>query len=299
VARALPQEEKAFEPETPDFTIVTGLSGAGRSEVANALEDLGYFVVDNLPPSLMAKMVELAVVPGQEIRNIALVVDVRGGTYFDQVSEALRDLARRGVEYRIVFLTASDDVLIRRFEATKRKHPLADRVLDGISKERAVLESLREAADLVIDTSNMTVHELRDRVVASFSGQTREERMQTTVVSFGYKHGLPLDADMVLDIRFLPNPYWVDELRPLPGTDRRIHDYVLGQPETADFLTRLETLLDGVVPGFLHEGKRFLTIGIGCTGGRHRSVVVAEAIADSLRKRGLSVAVRHRDLERE
>ena len=299
MARALPQEEEVFEAETPDFTIVTGLSGAGRSEVANALEDLGYFVVDNLPPALMAKMVELAVQPGQEIRHIALVVDVRGGTYFDQVSEALRDLARRGVEYRIVFLTASDDVLIRRFEATKRKHPLADRVLDGISKERAVLESLREAADLVIDTSNMTVHELRDRVVASFSAQSREERMQTTVVSFGYKHGLPLDADMVLDIRFLPNPYWVDDLRPLPGTDRKIRDYVMSQTETTDFLKRLETLLDGLVPGFLHEGKRYLTIGVGCTGGRHRSVVIAEAIADDLRRRGLNVAVRHRDLERE
>ena len=299
MARALPKEEEAFEPETPDFTIVTGLSGAGRSEVANALEDLGYFVVDNLPPSLMPKMDELAVVRGQEIKHIALVVDVRGGTYFDQVSEALRDLARRGIEYRIVFLTASDDVLIRRFEATKRKHPLADRVLDGISKERAVLESLREAADLVIDTSNMTVHELRDRVVASFSAQSREERMQTTVVSFGYKHGLPLDSDMVLDIRFLPNPYWIDDLRLLPGTDRRIRDYVMGQDETTDFMKRLETLLDGLVPGFLHEGKRYLTIGIGCTGGRHRSVVLAEAIAESLRRRGLNVAVRHRDLERE
>ena len=299
MARAMSKEEEAFEPETPDFTIVTGLSGAGRSEVANALEDLGYFVVDNLPPALMAKMVELAVVPGQEIKHIALVVDVRGGTYFDQVSEALRDLARRGIEYRIVFLTASDDVLIRRFEATKRKHPLADRVLDGISKERAVLESLREAADLVIDTSNMTVHELRDRVVASFSAQSREERMQTTVVSFGYKHGLPLDADMVLDIRFLPNPYWIDDLRPLPGTDRRVRDYVMRQAETTDFMKRLDGLLDGLVPGFLHEGKRYLTIAVGCTGGRHRSVVVAEAIAESLRRRGLNVAVRHRDLERE
>lgn len=299
MARALPKEEEVFEPETPDFTIVTGLSGAGRSEVANALEDLGYFVVDNLPPALMAKMVELAVVPGQEIKHIALVVDVRGGTYFDQVSEALRDLTRRGVEYRIVFLTASDDVLIRRFEATKRKHPLADRVLDGISKERAVLESLREAADLVIDTSNMTVHELRDRVVSSFSAQSREERMQTTVVSFGYKHGLPLDADMVLDIRFLPNPYWIDDLRPLPGTDKRIREYVMSQAETADFMKRLDTLLDGLVPGFLHEGKRFLTIAVGCTGGRHRSVVIAEAIAESMRRRGLNVAVRHRDLERE
>jgi len=299
VARALRKEVEQLESETPDFTIVTGLSGAGRSEVANALEDLGYFVIDNLPPALISKMVELAVAPGQEIRHIAIVVDVRGGTYFDQVSEALRDLSRRGIEYRILFLTASDDVLIRRFEATKRKHPLSERVIDGIAKERAVLETLREAADLVIDTSNMTVHELRDRVVASFSSQSREERMNTTVLSFGYKHGLPLDADMVLDVRFLPNPYWIDELRPLPGTDKKIHDYVCSQKETEDFMARLENLLDALVPGFLHEGKRYLTIAIGCTGGRHRSVVLAETIGESLRRRGLPVVVRHRDLERE
>jgi UPF0042 nucleotide-binding protein len=299
VARALRKEEERFEPETPDFTIVTGLSGAGRSEVANALEDLGYFVIDNLPPALISKMVELAVSSGQEIRHIAIVVDVRGGTYFDQVSEALRDLGRRGVEYRILFLTASDDVLIRRFEETKRKHPLSERVIDGIAKERAVLETLREAADLVIDTSNLTVHELRDRVVASFSSQSREERMHTAVLSFGYKHGLPLDADMVLDVRFLPNPYWVDELRPLPGTDKKIRDFVCTQKETEDFMARLENLLDALVPGFLQEGKRYLTIAIGCTGGRHRSVVLAESIGESLRRRGLPVVVRHRDLERE
>jgi len=299
VARALHKEEEQLEPEAPDFTIVTGLSGAGRSEVANALEDLGYFVIDNLPPALISKMVELAVMPGQEIRHIALVVDVRGGTYFDQVSESLRELARKGIEYRILFLTASDEVLIRRFEATKRKHPLSDRVIDGISKERAVLESLREAADLVIDTSNMTVHQLRDRVVANFSSQSREERMQTTVLSFGFKHGLPLDSDMVFDVRFLPNPYWIDALRPLPGTDKRIHDYVMEKQETTDFMKRLDNLLDGLVPGFLQEGKRYLTIGVGCTGGRHRSVVLAEAIGENLRRRGLPVVVRHRDLERE
>jgi RNase adapter protein RapZ len=299
VARAIHKEEEVFEPEAPDFTIVTGLSGAGRSEVANALEDLGYFVIDNLPPALISKMVELAAIPGQEIRHIALVVDVRGGTYFDQVSEALRELARKGIEYRILFLTASDEVLIRRFEATKRKHPLSDRVIDGISKERAVLESLREAADLVIDTSNMTVHQLRDRVVANFSSQSREERMQTTVLSFGFKHGLPLDSDMVLDVRFLPNPYWIDALRPLPGTDQRIHDYVMEKQETTDFMKRLDNLLDGLVPGFLQEGKRYLTIAVGCTGGRHRSVVLAEAIGENLRRRGLPVVVRHRDLERE
>ncbi|MGZ4210836.1 MAG: RNase adapter RapZ [Actinomycetota bacterium] len=299
MARAMHKDEEQLSPETPDFTIVTGLSGAGRSEVADALEDLGYFVIDNLPPALISKMVELALSPGQEIRHIALVVDARGGSYFDQVSEALRDLSRRGIEYRIVFLTASDEVLIRRFEETKRKHPLSERVPDGISKERAMLESLREAADLVIDTSNLTVHELRDRVVGSFSAQAREEHMQTTVLSFGYKHGLPLDADMVLDVRFLPNPYWIDELRPLPGTDERVHEYVMSLPESGDFMKRLDGLLDGLVPAFLHEGKRYLTIAVGCTGGRHRSVVLSEAIGESLRRRGLHVVVRHRDLERE
>ncbi len=299
MARALKRREEE-QQGAPLFTIVTGLSGAGRTEVANALEDLGYFVVDNLPPPLMGKMVELSMTSAAETNPlIAFVVDVRGGAFFDQLSEALRDLGRRGVEYRIVFLTADDDVLIRRYEDKKRKHPLADRIIDGITKERALLESLREAADLVIDTSRLSVHELRDRVVATFSEQSREERMRTTVVSFGYKHGLPLDADMVLDIRFLPNPYWIDDLRPLPGTDQRIRDYVLGQGQTTDFLKRFDHLLDGLVPGFLAEGKRYLTIAIGCTGGRHRSVVAAEEIAESLRGRGVPVVVRHRDLERE
>jgi RNase adapter protein RapZ len=299
MARALRRREEE-QQEAPLFTIVTGLSGAGRTEVANALEDLGYFVVDNLPPPLMGKMVELSMTSGAESNPlIAFVVDVRGGAYFEQLSEALRDLGRRGVEYRIIFLTADDSVLIRRYEDKKRKHPLADRIIDGITKERALLEALREAADLVIDTSRLSVHDLRDQVVATFSQQSREERMRTTVVSFGFKHGLPLDSDIVLDVRFLPNPYWIDELRPLPGTDDVIRDYVLGKEQTVDFLKRLDGLFEGLVPGFLNEGKRYLTIAIGCTGGRHRSVVCAEEIAKSLRDRGLPVVVRHRDLDRE
>ncbi|MFA5889519.1 MAG: RNase adapter RapZ [Actinomycetota bacterium] len=287
------------EAPAPSFTIVTGLSGAGRTEAANALEDIGYFVVDNLPPALMGKMVELSLVPGEGPRSIAFVIDVRGGAYFDQLAEALRDLARRGVDYRILFLTASDEVLIRRFDAKRRKHPLADRVIDGITKERAMLESLREAADLVVDTSQLSVHNLRERIVTTFSSQSREERMRTTVLSFGFKHGLPMDADMVLDCRYLPNPHWVENLRPLPGTDPRIREYVLGKAQTTDLLDRLQTLFEGLVPGFLEEGKRYLTVAIGCTGGRHRSVVLAEELAVMLRARGLPVAVRHRDLDRE
>lgn len=295
-----PDDTQQRDPSAPPvFTIVSGLSGAGRTETANALEDLGYFVVDNLPPALMGKMVELTLSSEHGPRNIALVVDVRGGAYFEQLSEALRDLARRGVDYRIVFLTASDEALIRRFESTKRKHPLSDRVIDGISKERALLEMLREAADLVIDTSGFSVHELRDRIATHFSSQSREDRMKTTVLSFGFKHGLPLDADMVLDCRFLPNPHWIDELRPLVGTNPKVRDYVMEKPATKDFIDRVDHLLEALVPGFLDEGKRYLTVAIGCTGGRHRSVVLAEEIAESLRKHGLNVTVRHRDMERE
>lgn len=301
LARAMKQPKQPKEPQetTPEFTIITGVSGAGMTEAAHALEDIGFFVIDNMPPALIPKMADLSHAPGQEITNIALVVDARGGRNFDQLIDALRDLSKRGIPYRIVFLTAADDVLIRRYEMTKRKHPLADRVVDGITAERALTTPLREAADLVIDTSGMSVHDLRDRIVQTFSARSREERMRTAVLTFGYKNGLPLDADMVLDVRFLPNPYWIEELRPLPGTHERIRNYVLSQDQTADFLARLEHLLDGLVPGFLEEGKRHLTVAVGCTGGKHRSVVIGEKLAEMLRARGLPVVVRHRDVERE
>ena len=284
--------------ELPDFTIITGLSGAGRSEAAKALEDLSYFVIDNLPPALIGKMAELAQRPGSSVQHIALVVDVRGRQFFSELTEALKELAQNGVDYRILFLTAGDDVLVRRFEATRRRHPLADRVIDGIQRERALLESMRAQADLVIDTSDLTVHDLRDKIVGTFSRQPRETRLQATVESFGYKFGLPMDADLVLDVRFLPNPHWVEELRPLPGTDQRIRDYVMTRQATRDFLERFDEMLEVLIPGYLTEGKRYLTVAIGCTGGRHRSVVVAEEIADMLRRRGLPVAMEHRDIDR-
>jgi UPF0042 nucleotide-binding protein len=296
---ALKKPKEVEVEERPDFTIVTGLSGAGRTEAANALEDLGYFVIDNLPPALMSKMIELTVASTEGPQHIAFVVDVRSGPYFEKLAGALRDLGKRGFDYRILFLTASDDTLVRRFEKERRTHPLAARVVDGIAKERAMLEGLREVADLVIDTSDLSVHTLRDRIVSDFSLQAREERMRTNVISFGYKYGIPLDADLVLDCRFLPNPHWIDQLRPLPGTDPRIREYVLSKEQTTDFIDRLDHLFEGIVPGFLDEGKRFLTIAIGCTGGRHRSVVLAQEIAERLRARGLPVEVRHRDLERD
>jgi RNase adapter protein RapZ len=296
VARAERRREELVE--LPDFTIITGLSGAGRSEAAKALEDLGHFVIDNLPPALIGKMAELAQRPGSAVRHIALVVDVRGREFFSELTEALKDLASSGVDYRILFLTADDDVLVRRFEATRRRHPLADRVVDGIHQERSLLETMRAHADLVIDTSDLTVHELRDRIVGTFSRQPRETRLQATVESFGYKFGIPMDADLVLDVRFLPNPHWVDELRPLPGTDARVREYVMTRQATRDFLDRFEEMLDVLIPGYLTEGKRYLTVAIGCTGGRHRSVVVGEEVTEMLRRRGLPVTTEHRDIDR-
>lgn len=284
---------------SPTFLIVTGMSGAGRTEVANALEDLGYFVVDNLPPAFMGKMVELALARGDEPAHFAFVVDVRGGIYFEEMAEALKDLGKRRVEYRIMYLTASDSELIKRYEKTKRRHPLADRVVDGIAKERALLSSLRSVADIEIDTSDLNVHELRRRVVSAFGRDAREHRMPVTVISFGYKNGIPLDADLVFDVRFLDNPYWVDELRAFDGRDEKIKAFVMADPRANDFLERIHHLLDGLIPAFLEENRRFLTVGIGCTGGKHRSVVCADAIAADLTARGLHVTVQHRDVEQE
>ena len=287
-------------PGEVDFTIITGLSGAGRSEAAKCFEDLGYFVVDNLPPALIRKMAELATTSGNPAR-VAIVADVRGGVFFNELSRGLEDLKDLGVPYRILFLDASDDDLVRRFEATRRRHPLApgDRVVEGIRKERMMMRSLKEDADLIIDTSGMSPHDLRDRVRDAFAKSPAQEALQVSLVSFGYKHGLPRDADLVFDVRFLPNPHWVDELRPLPGTDKKVVTYVRRQAGYDEFMRKLQVLLDQTVPGYVLEGKSYLTIAVGCTGGKHRSTVVAEDLGDYFRKRGYPVSVEHRDLERE
>lgn len=298
MARGIGRRRREDPPQHPDFTIITGISGAGRSEAAKVLEDLGYFVIDNLPPALIGKMAELAATPGNSIKHVALVVDVRGGEFFPQLEEALKDLHDRGIDYRILYLTADDDALVRRFEASRRRHPLADRIVDGIAQERNLLESMRGAADLVIDTSDLTPHELRDRIATTFSRQHREERLRITVVSFGFKHGVPLDADIVMDVRFLPNPHWVPELRPLTGIEPAVREYVMGTQTTEQFLDRFEDLLSVLIPGYLAEGKHYLTVAIGCTGGRHRSVVVAEEVGEIFKDRGLLVHVEHRDIER-
>lgn len=282
-----------------EVLLITGLSGAGRSEAAKVLEDLGWFVVDNLPPTLIPKMAELGARPGGPSR-IAIVADVRGGVFFDDLSQALADLAPSGVGLRILFLEASDDVLVNRYEATRHRHPLApgDRILEGVRAEREVMVGLRGDADLVIDTSELSPHDLRDRLRDAFGAEGAAPDLTVSLISFGFKYGTPRDADLVFDCRFLPNPHWVDVLRPLPGTDDRVSTYVRGQQTYREFLRRLRALLGFMLPGFVAEGKSYLTIAIGCTGGRHRSVVVAEDLATFFRDRGLPASVEHRDVDR-
>ncbi|MGZ8592191.1 MAG: RNase adapter RapZ [Actinomycetota bacterium] len=298
--RAVPgPPRRRRRPSGPGFTIITGLSGAGRSEAARCLEDLGYFVVDNLPPSLLAKMAELAAKPGGP-GKVAIVLDVRGGVFFGELSRALQELEELNIAFRILYLEASDQDLVNRYEATRRRHPLApaDRVVEGIRKERLMMESLRGDADLIIDTSGLTPHELRDRIRDAFADHTPEAGLQVSLISFGYKYGAPRDADLVIDCRFLPNPHWVDELRPLPGTDERVRTYVRGQQTYREFMRRLRSLVGFMIPGFVAEGKSYLTIAVGCTGGRHRSVVVTEDLSQFLRDKGLPATVDHRDVDR-
>ncbi|MGH2556779.1 MAG: RNase adapter RapZ [Actinomycetota bacterium] len=289
------------EPEgVVDFTIITGQSGAGRSEAAKSFEDLGYFVVDNLPPALIGKMAELASASGNPAR-VAIVADVRGGVFFTELSRGLQDLKELKISYRILFLDASDDDLVNRYEATRRRHPLApaDRVVEGIRKERLMMQSLKEGADLIIDTSGMTPHDLRDRVRDIFASHPEETRVQVSLISFGFKYGLPRDADLVFDVRFLPNPHWIERLRPLPGTHSEVCAYVTGQRGYDEFMRKLRSLFNTLVPGYVREGKAYLTIAVGCTGGRHRSVVVANELAAYFRGHGHSVVVDHRDLDRD
>jgi RNase adapter protein RapZ len=288
-------------PQALRFTVITGLSGAGRSEAAKCFEDLGYFVIDNLPPALIEKMAELVSVPGSKVTQVCLVLDVRGGEFFPEMQQSLDKLRARGVEIRILFLEASDKTLVRRFDQTRRRHPLAtnDRVIDGITEERQIVQPLRDQADLIIDTTELNVHDLRDKINSLFAEPFPSSGMAVNVISFGYKHGLPLDADIVLDCRFLPNPYWVDELRPLNGTHRKVRGYVLNAPGTESFLGRLRPLLATMLPGFVKEGRHYLTIAVGCTGGRHRSVVIGDEIARFLNEKGFNSTVVHRDLDKE
>lgn len=283
-----------------EVTVISGLSGAGRSEAAKVLEDLGFFVIDNLPPTLIRPMMKLALARGSEIERVALVIDARGGRFFGEALRELQALRREMSNYRLVFLEADNDVLVRRYEASRRKHPLADgdRAVVGIDREREVMKHFREGADLLIDTTDLSVRELRSRLRAFFEAPPESEGLITTVISFGYKHGLPLDADIVLDVRFLPNPHWVEGLRERTGLEEPVREYVLGQDSSADFLARTQDLFAVLLPGYAEEGRHFLTVAIGCTGGRHRSVVLAEEIANSIREKGFTAKTIHRDVER-
>jgi RNase adapter protein RapZ len=287
-------------PAALDLVVITGLSGAGRSTAAKCLEDLGWFVVDNLPPSLVGTMVELAARSQGSVDKIAVVVDVRSRGFTSDVIGSLDDLDRPGVRVRVLFLEAADEALVRRFDGVRRPHPLqADGTLtDGIARERELLRDLRGDADLVLDTSTLNVHELRAKIVAAF-GDRSATALHATVVSFGYKYGLPVDADVVVDCRLLPNPHWVAELRPRTGLDDDVRDYVLAQEGAQEFVAEWAALLRRYEKGYLHEGKHFATIAVGCTGGKHRSVVVAEQLAERLQLDGVDVRVVHRDLGRE
>lgn len=284
-----------------EFIVITGLSGAGRSLVADNLEDLGWFVIDNLPPELVPKVVELAQTPGSSIDRVALVM--RTGAYQDEILPMLAWLQDSTAGMHILFLEASTDTLVRRYESIRRPHPLSaggdpENLAAAIERERELFGPVKSEADLVIDTSDLNVHELRQRVVALFTGGDRESPMQTTVLSFGYKHGLPLDADLVFDCRFLPNPHWVEELRHQTGEDEAVRAYVLDQPAAQEFLEHVDALVGQLVPAFVAEGKAYLTVAFGCTGGRHRSVVIAEEVAAMLRRHGVGAGVLHRDIDK-
>ena len=285
-----------------ETVIVTGLSGAGRSTAAKCLEDLGYFVVDNLPPELVATLVDLGSRSQGAITKLVVVMDVRSRGFSSDLRGVIRELTERGMRPRVLFLEASDDVLVRRFENVRRAHPLQGdgRLIDGIAAERELLSSLRDEADLVLDTSNRSVHELRHAVEDAFTGGgLTAPDLRATVVSFGYKYGLPVDADLVVDVRFLPNPYWIPELRELTGRDDEVRDYVLGQQDAAEFVDRYAAILEIIGAGYRRESKRYLTLAVGCTGGKHRSVVMAEQFAARLADMGVRAGVVHRDLGRE
>ena len=284
-----------------DVVLVTGLSGAGRGTAAKVLEDLGWYVADNLPPELIAQMVELGLAAGSRITQLAVVMDVRSRGFTGDLDWVRNDLATRNINPRVLFLEASDDILVRRYEQNRRSHPLQGNqtLAEGITAERSILAPLRAVADLVIDTSRLSVPALRASIERAFGGET-VAHTSVTVESFGYKYGLPMDADTVMDVRFLPNPHWVDELRPHTGQHPAVRDYVLGQPGTAEFLDTYHQLLDVVIEGYRREGKRYMTVAIGCTGGKHRSVAMAEALAERLQGGdALTVRVLHRDLGRE
>ena len=285
-----------------EFVIISGLSGAGKSKAASFMEDMDFFCVDNLPAPLIPKFAELGMAGSGEYDRVVLVTDVRGGTNFDALFRALDDLKAMKCAYRILFMDASDEVIIKRYKETRRSHPLGeeyDSLEEAIELERKMLAPLRERAEYIIDTSNLSTAKLKGELRRLFArGGSTEGRMEVRVSSFGFKHGVPMEADLVFDVRFLPNPYYVADLRPLTGLDERVRDYVFSSPQTGEFMDRLEEFVGWLLPRYEEEGKTALVIAVGCTGGHHRSVAVAHALAERLRKNGGPVAESHRDMGR-
>ena len=286
-----------------EVLVITGMSGAGKSTVSHALEDLGWYVVDNLPPAMIANLCEMA---SQNTNAIAVVIDVRGGEFFDDLTKSLSDLAERNINRRILFVDASDEALVRRFESTRRPHPLQgpDRILDGITKERIQLQEVRSAADYVIDSSALNIHQLEAKIDHIFSTASDLD-LRVNILSFGYKYGIPVDADLVMDCRFIANPHWIPELRPLTGLDKAVSDNVLASKNVQDFLEKYESLFETMAVGFTQEGRKYLTLAIGCTGGKHRSVAISEELARRFAQskpvngKRISAQAVHRDLGRE
>ncbi|WP_233491726.1 RNase adapter RapZ [Blastococcus sp. TBT05-19] len=282
-----------------EVVVVTGLSGAGKNSAGRVMEDLGWFVVENLPPALLLPMVELGA--RGDVRRFAAVVDVRSRAFSSDLQEAIRVLSEAGHRPRVVYVHARDEVLVRRYESNRREHPLqgTGTLTDGITAERGLLRGIAGEADLWVDTSDLNVHQLRATLENAFAREGRTPPLTATVMSFGFKYGLPLDADLVVDARFLPNPHWIPELRSHTGRDPDVRDYVLGQPGADDFLDRYLEVLRLLIPGYRREGKRYLTLAVGCTGGKHRSVAIAEEFARRLSAEGVAAVARHRDLGRE
>ena len=286
-----------------ELLIITGMSGAGRSTVAHSLEDLGWYVVDNLPPALLGNLIDL--VEGS-VKQIAVVIDVRGRAFFDDLTRSLAEIAEQGVGRKILFVDASDDALVRRFESTRRPHPLqaTDRIVDGISKERLRLREVRESADLVIDSSSLNIHQL-EKKIAEYFHEDNSVDLQVNILSFGYKYGIPVDADLVVDCRFIANPHWDLALRPMTGLEKPVSDAVLNSQNVQEFLSRYQSLFETMATGFIEEGRKYLTLAIGCTGGKHRSVAITQELQARLsankllQGKNIQTKALHRDLGRE
>ena len=284
------------------FIIVTGLSGAGKSEATNALEDMGYFCVDNLPPKLIKKFAEVSKQSQGSIDKVALVMDIRGGIFFDDLFESLSELSKEQFQYEILFLDTSDEVLVKRFKEKRRSHPLAPggRVITGIELERQKLREVKDKADVIIDTSKYAIKDLREEMARKFGDKEMpEKQMAITILSFGFKYGIPVDSDLVFDVRFIPNPFYIPELKPFSGNDEPVKNYVMEQTETQTFLQKVNDMFEFLIPNYQKEGKRQLIISIGCTGGRHRSVAIANSIYETLHSNNHDVYVEHRDIKED